>query len=245
MFERRRKSTFDRPATEESDTQDSGWDTYFLAPLRKALGLSIERQNAVTTTIARLFMRGRPAAVVRFVVTIIVDAVNAVLARWSRPHILIKHLEGMPAVAHFNSSPTVTEILGTRSTVASPDHAMPDEVFRKRTQAIRSMSLRCFISLKTSTALRVTITKTLPRNCAFHATLASTHPHGASSIAVCGPQYDGQPPERMSGQIYECGVAFGRIGFSHDGTPDTRLVRTARRLQPSGCLHFNRIVLAA
>lgn len=101
----------------------------FACPLRNCLDTSVEFIQSFHASIQTLFASRSPMAVFRTVGSIIVNAINRVIARWSWPHIFIEISETIPALADRDASSSVALVsMGFRIETAFPN-AAPDDVF--------------------------------------------------------------------------------------------------------------------
>lgn len=84
----------------------------------------------LSASIAGLFEACRPSAISRSVWTVVVYAVNAVIAGWALAHVRVEQLKGMaPAVAHGNTAASViSPHLGARVRAAA-DYTTPSLIF--------------------------------------------------------------------------------------------------------------------
>lgn len=71
-----------------------------------------------------------PAAVVRLVIAVVIDAVKRIPG-WARPHVLRKGWKTLPpSIAYGNPASAVVPVLGVGLEVATPTHIAPDAVKR-------------------------------------------------------------------------------------------------------------------
>jgi hypothetical protein len=92
--------------------------------------LQVHNRLALRATVERLLASGRPATVARFVVSVIVDAVNGVVGGRTRPHISQERGEVIaPAVAHGDASPAVIRPALDVRVVTAVLEADPGRVF--------------------------------------------------------------------------------------------------------------------
>lgn len=89
-----------------------------------------------------------PAAIPRLVIAVIVDAVDAVMRRWARPHIFNKSSEGVPALAESYSSATPVSKARRLRIIATLLHRAPYIVFGRAVAAV----LRVKVSSEATTA---------------------------------------------------------------------------------------------
>lgn len=79
----------------------------------------------IRSGVVDLLLACRPPTIVRGVIAIVVNSVDAVLARWSLAHVFKKILEGMPSLANGYASSAVIEILGMVGIRASISYSSP------------------------------------------------------------------------------------------------------------------------
>lgn len=125
----------------------------YLNPLRNALVLPLKSNEVIFSSISRLFNAGGPAAVFLAVAQCVVNAVNAVLCRWTRPHVVIEGLKGLPFSAHGNASAAVVLVHLFVRVFASSKNSAPDFIFCGFGHAVRCLSGRNKFTLKASAGL--------------------------------------------------------------------------------------------
>jgi len=116
------------------------------------------RCSANTTStlspIIRLLLACSPTTVARFVVSVVINAVQFVIRCWLRPssHISEKVFKRItPALADYNPAPTVISVTRRCHTVASVLHGPPSLVFRAVFLSVCSTALTCNLSTQAST----------------------------------------------------------------------------------------------
>jgi hypothetical protein len=101
-----------------------------LGPFGETESSSLERKESVPSRVPLLFSICRPTAVVRFVISIVVNAVERVVGRWAKTHIGEECFEDSPSFADFNSSASVFREARMVSSEASFSHVYPRLEFR-------------------------------------------------------------------------------------------------------------------
>lgn len=191
--------------------------------------------------ISCLFSSTRPSAIARFVIAIIVDAVNGKSGR-SMTHICEKGLEAItPTVAHLDASATVVCIVPRVWVAASLNHAGPSTIFRclpampRVSMRQRAATLRRMIAPVAAAALQFVSPKI--GRCGSHGgpALAFAAPHG-SSVASFGEQFRYEKPSKsLPDKIAKFGLFYKRgIAMSHHAM----IVRLAK----SACCGWARAV---
>ena len=83
-----------------------------------------------TATISCLFHACRPSAILRFIVSVVVNSIKC-LVLWSRSHICQKIFKGIyPAFANSNPAPAIKRPCWNIWTIATAFHGLPDSIFR-------------------------------------------------------------------------------------------------------------------
>lgn len=124
---RRSQCTFDTPATavdSVADGRDGNAET--LGPLGYAHRFSHEGKESIVSRIANLLELRGPLAIARFVVPIVLLAINGVRLRRLRPHVSQKRIERIaPLFAYRYSAPAVICVLFVAGAIAPSQHCVP------------------------------------------------------------------------------------------------------------------------
>lgn len=156
-----------------------------LSPCAEGFGLPLERQHVVVALVSGLLGHRRPAAVIRFVWAVIVDAIQRVRLAWDWPHVFHKGAQGCaPAFAHGNTPPTVAvkRIVGFGVTPAL--HPKPDSVLPRLACAVRDALFSQCIITQAATALNQTPHDQGGGNYLLGAAFASPQPEPARVFAA-------------------------------------------------------------
>lgn len=86
-------------------------------------------KKASLALIVTLFGPDRPSAVFVAIRSIVVDALQAVFTRWSRPHVSLERSKAAPFVAHDNAATSIVRIGRVFRVAASLTHIVPRRVF--------------------------------------------------------------------------------------------------------------------
>ena len=89
---------------------------------------TVDGEHVRRSAVARLLELGRPSAVLRAVVAVIVDAVETVLGRRARTHVLEEGFEGVPPFAHLDAAATVAGVGVVALVAATLAHPAPGPV---------------------------------------------------------------------------------------------------------------------
>src|SRR6266536_6080245 len=120
-----RQCAFDAPAKTKARLYGVTGKPQLFCPFREGLRPALIRQDMVARLVTGLLFIRSPAAVLRTVWTVIVDAVNRVIRRWIA-HIGKENLEGfLPALADRYASPTVLRPLLVARIEAAREHSSP------------------------------------------------------------------------------------------------------------------------
>ena len=122
----------------EGGRRNSGFLSYGYERLCRAVVNNVD----VVALVDTLFFSCRPAAVLRGVWAVIIDALNAVFGARSTPHVgkeLIERL--LPAIANKNSTPAVIFVRLIRGVAAALSHVHPAYVLRAVRQSVARFRL--------------------------------------------------------------------------------------------------------
>lgn len=122
-----RRGTFSKPtkhrAAIESETK---------RPFGDSEGLSVVGESVTGPPIAALNFASRPSAVRRLVVSVVVDAIERMLPRWTWPHVAKEVLKSPPSLADRDASPPVVRERAVKGVSAAPQHLRPRVVLSGR-----------------------------------------------------------------------------------------------------------------
>jgi hypothetical protein len=106
-------------------------NTQTFGPLLHRHGLSIESHPPIVALVSVLLNSRGPSAVARFVMAVIIDAIQRVLWRWPTTHIREKAREVvLPFAAHGYPAPSVSVVARIGFSEAASLHGYPYRVFR-------------------------------------------------------------------------------------------------------------------
>lgn len=175
-------------------------------PLGKGEALAVMRHIDADAPIRMLDMWKRPAAVLRRVIAIVVDAVNGVFAAWARSHVSKEVFKRSPALADRNAARlVVAEVLAVRVRGAIKD-AGPNTVLGGFAHAVRALgsavSLCKLLFADAATGRREAAFKVLRPRGFLAAAVASAYPHGAALRIVEGRAMQcGEKAEALASQV--------------------------------------------
>jgi hypothetical protein len=131
-------------------------DARVAGPLGQCSRDAIDGNAPVGPGVVVLRDAGGPAAVVRGVVAVVVNAIKGVSFRRSRPHVRKEPREVMSPFRadRHPAAAVVLGVLGSQRSVASAQHSMPDPVFGRVREAVRGVQRpsACARDLRTQTS---------------------------------------------------------------------------------------------
>ena len=140
-------------------------DAEFSRPIADALRLPEGSQESSARAVARLFMATTPAAIFWNVANRVIYAVNRVIERRTRPHIIHEILKrGTPTVADGNTSTAIT-CVGVHARVATPsNHGSIGAVFGTSRHPMAFRQRGHTLTLVASARFLATLAKVIARN---------------------------------------------------------------------------------
>jgi hypothetical protein len=189
----------------------------------------------VSSLIIALLLFCSPSAIVFGVAIVVVDPVDGVLCGRRLAHVGVEVLKYHPSLADGDSTAAVMHPVGPLMVGASLDHVIPAAMSAGSAKSpCVAVSQSCRAA---STGFCRSATKTFPKDDQVIAAFASTEPVRTVPLPCLFQANGGQEAEYLTGDVCEVVSAPSRLGFSHDGTPNTRLVRTAMQLELRGRLY--------
>jgi len=110
-------------------------------PFSHSLGFSIKREKPARAPISRLICSCSPPAIGRLIISIVVDAFNAVLWRRTWTHVLEKVFKTSPSLADLNAATAVVFIAWISWTSTTCIKLPPDSMFCGSGQSVRNRVL--------------------------------------------------------------------------------------------------------
>jgi hypothetical protein len=160
-----------------------------------------ETAHRSEVSIARLLPSGRPTAITRHVVTVVVDAVKRVLAGWAASHVGQERRERfLPAVTDTDASRAVVLEPNVIRIAAPSLHALPDFVFGRRLPARTFAVTRVRAA---TTVISASASATQDATSAKLSTDCSTRPAAIASAKPCttGATNNGQSSKSLSNKV--------------------------------------------
>ncbi len=218
------------------------WNAKLFCPCGKWFRGALKRQHTSSSFVAGLFRPGGPITVPRFIVAIVIDAFNAVLSGRTWPHVFYEcFIRISPLVAYRNATPTIMTITWRIGIVTAIFHTRPRDVSWGASLTVGDMPSSSTIPTEASTATSVAYLQLPTQRCFLGTAVAFAKPLRLAMLIETSILNYQQSSKPLPSQIFDTKRNCDRISFSHDRTPFTGLVRTARRSIPSGCSHYNTV----
>lgn len=214
----------------------------FRNPVRKALSLVADRIHRSVTAIACLLFIGRPAAVARFVVAVVIYTINGMVGTSPRPHVgkeILKRLS--PSFANYDATTAIVTVSRIRLVVATGDHGPPNVVFRQSVlPSISMLVVQDHEPLSPNAATR---------RCAASSQIDATHNCGLSTVARAIPVCrfflnafrainNYESPKTLSSDVNESNARLAGIASLFFASHCSRFFQASARLS---CPAFQRI----
>jgi len=209
------EGTFNRPPVCVYTHSNSGLvNPSFSSPIAKVHGNAIIRQQPRTTTVFSLLAWRCPANIAGFIVSIIVDAIQAVAFCRGTPYMSQEGRERVfPLLTHRNATTTISAVKGVVPVRASLNHARPSMVFLGNAGCAIAMLLwfSCCSAgafpLKTTTTSGMAVTKMPSGSLNDGSTIAPTDPPfsqtGWSVLRPLAGVLDNEPSIASASEIQE------------------------------------------
>lgn len=139
------KSAFGRPTPDYSCLCGTVSDTEYFGKVSQTTSDAANGKKAIISRVAGLFSSSGPTAISRFVIAIVVDAVNR-LANGALAHIGKKILELIPSFTNTNSSAPIVFVLRNMFVSAPGTHTCPTSVSRSFSRDTMAVPDRCSVS---------------------------------------------------------------------------------------------------
>ncbi len=196
--------------------------------------MSLFAKFSACAAIVGLLFSSSPAAVVRCIVAVVINALDCVLRRRPWPHVAPKVCKIVPAITNGDAASAVSVVGRMVRIAAAVPHAFPYVVKR-----------RSFTAMHEAFAAVARIASSVPKVGAhdrpLHATLTPAQPHIPSVLVERMGAENGPFAERPTSQVYEAVATASRMLSSHVPVPLClrNVVRAAGRFAPSGCSHYS------
>ena len=180
-----RQRFFGRPAKFQALVNPAPINAERFRPFGKRLGLAERLNEYAVALVSSLFRWRGPAAVIRAVVGIYVNAVNRVGASWRDSHISKEGLKFVPLLANLDSASTIVWVILAAGIVAALHHVRPGLVFLgllpNAGMAVCGVGFGSRLPLKASARPRMTVGQLRPIDNGLRSALAPATPVGTSA----------------------------------------------------------------
>lgn len=179
------------------------------SPICDRMGFAIQSVQDSGVPILSLFQLCSPSAIVRAIVTIIIDSVNRMFGARSFAHILNECKKRMPTVTNYNTPSAISMKTGVSCCVTTRHHSCPRGVQRVSRLSVFPIGKRLF--LQTPTTLRDILAQTRRRYNALITAIALTPPPPLTvfDVSQC---YNRPTIKSLPSQILRCYATTSTIG---------------------------------
>ncbi len=231
-----RKHSIEFPVLCEATFDGAPGDAEMIGPILQDHRLSIMGQYYITSRVAELFRPCCPFAIIRAVVSVIVNSLYGMLGRGPSSHVGKKcqiPIGLIPAITHPNPTSAVVFIAMLALIVTSPSHRAPDQKLGTIGVVVGSLSVSRHFTQKASAASGTTACETVGKNGGILSarTIAlpiysrtASHPSGLRNNC-------GESAEDSTRQVLKTWMLCVYVSFSHSVV---LLSRTVLRLEPIG-----------
>ena len=216
------KSIMNRPASlRETILDQRSGNAGSPCPLRNRHGFAFEFHGMIIPFVVALFFAGRPSAIFRFIIPVVVLSLNRVFFGRRGTHINKEILEFVPAVTDANASPSVGVPRRMTSRPTTGNHASPDTINAGVFHPMRFIRSREFPSPAAATGLP------------YGFQVSAAHHTRLPAIALATPMYlfltpdkpfGNQPPKPVSGKVDK--IRHGGIIPQHGRIVNTGVYNT-------------------
>lgn len=220
--QRRYERLFNRPFFKTA-SQESMGHIKQRGPIHQTHRTPLECDVVISTMVTILFGVSAPLAILRRVAKIVIATLNAVLSRWSSPHVLQKISKRMfPAFANRNTPTAIPSIFAIIRIASSLVHFNPYAILRDgRESILRHPMNGQLLAPKTSARLSVATFSLMGRNVYSRAAVADTFPpaqHRSIFTRFEGFCFNHKSPIALTDVfLSEWLRRFGEFRFTHDG----------------------------
>jgi hypothetical protein len=157
--------------------------------------------KSMRSTVLCLLTPGRPTAILRLVVAIVVPAIKRMLWSWSLAHVSKKAAVVEPPLANRNAPAAIVFVRWITRLAASATHCFPNFIFRHVGSAMRPQSLAYFVALKATTRASAPISQGTARDEPFDSAVAATKPAFACILAIGNNRQTAEPLARKVNEV--------------------------------------------
>jgi len=162
-------------------------------PLGDIESNSIMGDESATSLVICLFMYGGPSAIVRRVVSVVIDPIQRCVF-WPIAHIGMERREVKPTITHTNTTSAPTNKLAVFGIVTTLYHRFPARVFTAFAHAVRSIDALGAFWLEATTRARTPRRETIMADVFARPARAYATPEQSAVYSSMAFRY-GEPPE--------------------------------------------------
>lgn len=165
-----------------------------ISPLLNCLGFTVDRHKGVRSPVICLHFAYSPTAILRGVVSVVINSVYGMFRRRTWPHVGQKSREVVkPFVAHCDATLSVISTTRVSRVIASSFNIEPSKILRTVGAAVGARSFRRFFTSITSTRCDVTSSEIICGSNRLIATRAVTKPCNISTDIFRSLSYNESP----------------------------------------------------
>ncbi len=179
-----------------------------LTPLCYGESFAVVRDVTIRSLIAGLFFSCSPSAILRGIVTVVGDALDAVLGTWRITHVSVEVFKRLPPLTDLNAAPTIVMVRGAARILTSVFHTSPCSPNPRSTQSMEETHLRRSFTPKTPTALSESVNKCFRPYIDDCTADAATFPKNAIVGAIIDAMRCCQSPESLTSNIFKAGHLY-------------------------------------
>ncbi len=200
---------------------------------------TVMRKHTIIRAIPCLLVASNPTAVVRFIVSVVVDTIYLIFRRRSRPHVRKEVYERLPpAITNINSTPAVVSVLGVVRVIAPVEQVIPTGVFR-RPVFISTATAMFDVSAPRRAGLGVSIAQRVCHVDRSGSALTTASPEGSPPLVFASIGQNRQSAIFLASQVLKVVGVWGNLFRSHVNLLDRfAVVRAVCGLQPTRGLHY-------
>jgi hypothetical protein len=165
----------------------------------------VSRRARCVAPVVTLFSWQRPAAVMRRVMAVVVDAIQLVLLGWLPAHVGKEAREiDAPLIAHSNPAPTPIGVAAVRRVETAAAHIAPGFIFRaaagSRLVPVDGVTRTSSLSDQAAAATGYAAAHVVPGNRFDAPAVAATYPERSSRV-LWGAMQDKEPAETLARKV--------------------------------------------
>ena len=173
-------------------------NSLFAGPHHHALSFTKSSDHVVSAHVVHLFHPRRPSAILWRIIAVSVNAVDAVLRRWARPHVGVESGEVIfPAVADAYAASAIGRISISAREGAAADYVTPHRILWHSDQSMCGVRFRPALISVTTTGSCVAGSEVASKHQCFVSTSALANPLDAV-LGIFSASNDGEKREGLT-----------------------------------------------